>query len=294
VTSGSGGSGGGTGSGGSGGLGGDGCYTEGYDPGKSLADLKSSYQSSKWLSTMLTTLDRRYHNGFVVLDAMKNDTWLKNSLPQYYSMSTWSGMIQAIDTACHEETHGYDFDKALGLSGKHLYYLGENLQIATPKLNFFARNQILSAVQQGGSVTSSYDSTYLTGTQGSYDFIFLADELTAYINGLACAASVADHIDSTSSYRDGAASHLFYLLVYLRIARTKYSSLYNQWKADASWQKFVRYSWARGHFWTKVAQPFPKLGIADAAIWQRINDPTNLSEIQQFTGNDAKDVACKP
>ena len=93
------------------------------------------------------------------------------------------------------EIHGYDFDQSLNYSGKHLYYMGSNLQIVASELSFFARNQILAEVQQGGSVTSGYDSTYLTGTQGSYDFIFLGDELTAYIGGLACATAVGDQIN---------------------------------------------------------------------------------------------------
>jgi hypothetical protein len=67
-----------------------------------------------------------------------------------------------------------------------------------------------------------------------------------------------------------------------------------QWKADPSWQKFVRYSWARGTYWYNAALPLPQLGIDDAAIWQRVTDATNLAEIQLFTGDDAGLVACTP
>ncbi len=243
---------------------------------------------------MIEVLNRRYHNGWYVLDQMKTDPWLTGSFPQYFSLGTWGGMMEAVDTACHEETHGFDFDAALGKPNQHVLYMGSNLQLTVPKLGFFARNKILSYVQQGGSVTSNYDSTYLGGTQGSYDFIFLADELNAYIIGLACATTLGDQISGGHSYRDGAASHLFYLQAYLRVARTQYPSLYAQWKADPAWQKFVRYSWARGHFWTAVSMKYPGLGINDAPIWQRINDPTNLAEIQQFTGDDPQTVACKP
>lgn len=285
---------GGTGTGGSGGVGGGGCYTEGYDLGISLNDLQSSYSGSQWLPTMLAVLSRRYSNGWYVMDQMKNDPWLTSSFPGYFNLGSWAGMIESIDTACHEETHGYDFDQALSYSGQHVYYMGSNLEIVAAKLNFFARNQIYSEVTQGGSVTSMYDSTYLTGTQGSYDFIFLADELTAYINGLACATTVGDHLSQGGSFRDGAAAHLYYLQAYLRVARTQHPSLYNQWKADPDWQQFVRFSWARGHFWTDVSAQFSQLGINDAAIWNRVNDPNNLAEIQQFTGDTPTVVACTP
>lgn len=287
-----------TGAGGSGGNGPNGCYTEGWDPNASLADLSSSYSSGQWLGSMLETLSRRYHNGHHLMDTMKNDPWLTGSFPGYFDLSTWGGMIESIDTACHEETHGYDFDAALGTPGDHVFFMGSNLDVVAPKLGgFFARNQILSLVQQGGSVTSNYDSTYLTGTQGSYDFIFLADELTAYINGLACAVAVGDELSLTGfgySYRDGAASHLYYLEIYLKVARTQYPTLYGQWQADPDWQTFVRYSWARGHFWTQESSVYPKLGINDAAIWQRVDDPVNRQEIQHFTGEDPTTVACNP
>ena len=292
--SGAGGSG-GSGTGGSGGVGGNGCYTEGWDGSVSLSDLQSGYSGNQWLSSMLETLGRRYSNGWYLLDQMKTDPWLTSSFPQYFELGSWGGMIEAIDTACHEESHGYDFDESLGFPGEHLYYMGSNLEVIAPELSFFPRYEILSAVQQGGSVTSMYDSTYLTGTQGSYDFIFLADELTAYINGLACATAVADHLGGYGySFRDGAASHLYYLQIYLRIARTQHPSLYNQWRADADWQQFVRFSWARGHFWTDAAMAHANLGINDAAIWARINQPANLDEIEQFTGEDPASVACNP
>ena len=285
----------GNGQGGSGGSGGNGCYTEGWNPINPLGDLQSAYNQGQWLDYMLATLDRRYANGFALMDEMRNDPWLQNNFPSYFNLGSWSSMIESIDTACHEETHGWDFDTALSYPGEHVYFMGDNLHVRAPELGFFARNVILSAVQAGGSVTSNYDSTYLTGTQGSYDFIFLADELTAYINGLACATAVGDHIAGAGySYRDGAASHLYYLQIYLGVARTQYPTLYNTWKNSADWQTFVRFSWARGHFWTNESMIYANLGINDAAIWSRINQPQNLQEIQLFTGDDPSTVACSP
>lgn len=290
--SGAGGSGGAGGGGGSGGAGG--CYSEAYNADASLTDLESGYSSANWLDTMLETLQRRYDNGFYVLDQMQDDPWLSNSFPQYFDLSSFAGMAEAIDTACHEETHGYDFDSALGTPGQHVYFMGQGQEVVAPKLDFFARNEIVGLVNQGGSVTSLYDGTYLTGEQGSYDFIFLADELTAYINGLACATAVADQLSNGHSYRDGAASHLLYLELYLRVARTNHPALYDSWRAEPTWQKFVRLAWARGQYWLSEAAGNPVLGIGDAAILARVNDPANVAEIAQFTGEDAATVACSP
>lgn len=275
-------------------TGGNGCYSEPFDANVSLASVEATFKGSQWIAAMLSTLKLRYPNGWFVVDQMKTDSFLVNDLPSYYQTSTWSGMIDAIDTACHEETHGYDFDKSLNLPGKHLYYLGKDLSIAASQLDFFPRNEILSEVQKGGSVTTSYDNTYLKGTQGSYSLIFLADELTAYTNGLACVTTVVDQLNSGSSFRDGLAAHLYYLELYLRIARTKHPTLYTSMKADASWQKFVRFSWARGHFWYQAAAAYPLLGSNDGVIWARVEDTANSDEIAQFTSDNVGDVACSP
>ena len=283
----------GAGGGGVGGGNGNGCYYEPFT-NANISNIENSYVGSQWLQKMLATLDARYPNGHYLMDQMKSDPWLTGTFPSYFELGSWDGMIDAIDTACHEETHGYDYDQALSLPNKHLYYMGSDNQVQVPKLGFFPRNAILSLVQQGGSVTTNYDNTYLTGTQGSYDFISMGDELTAYINGLACVTTVQDYVTSTVSYRDGAASHLYYLQLYMRVARTEHASLYNQWKADPDWQHFVRYSWARGHFWTAQAAGNPHLGINDAAIWARINQQQNLDEIELFTGDSPDEVACNP
>lgn len=272
--------------------GGGGCYWDGDTPAVPIGDLQASYVGSGWLATMIEILHRRFQHGYFVLDSMKTDPWLKSDFPKYFSLGSWDGMIDAIDTACHEETHGYDFDQALGSSGNHVFFHGED--IVAPKLDFFPRSEILAEVQAGGSVTSSYDSTYLTGSQGSYGFIFLADELTAYINGLACVTVVSDHVTQGASYRDGAAAHLLYLELYLRVARTKHPALYAAWKAEPSWQHFVRLAWARGHYWYARALPFPLLGLKDAPIWGRVQEPTNRAEIELFTGDDPDTIACSP
>jgi len=265
-----------------------GCYSEKYTS-TSLADLKSAYSSGKWLSTSLEVLKRRYGDGYAILDAEKSDP----QLPSFASPGSFGSLMESLDTMCHEETHGWDFDSALGTPGKHVYHLRADLAIKPPKLAFFARNELLSYVTDGA--TSLYDGTYLTGEQGTYDFIFLADELTAYTNGLACVTALGDQISTYgTSFRDGAAAHLLYLQWYLNRARTAHTSVYDKMKADPEWMRFVRFSWARVHFWTAASKPYPTFGIKDAAIWVKINKPENLAEIEKFTGESPASVACKP
>ncbi len=266
-----------------------GCYREAFDGSVSLADLKSKFTGSNWLSSSLEALQRRYGDGHALLDAMKGDP----QLSEFADKTSWAGLMTSVDTMCHEETHGWDFETALKTPGKHAFWLRKDLALDAPtSLGFFARNVILPMVGDAG--TEMYDETYLSGEQGTYDFVFLADELNAYINGLACATALGSEIITTISFRDGAAAHLYYLQLYLKKARTSYASLYAKMKASPEWMKFVRYEWARGHFWTEASKPFPNFGIEDKKIWAKVNLPENLSEIELFTGEKPEAVACKP
>ena len=141
--------------------------------------------------------------------------------------------------------------------------------------------------------TANYDSTYLTGTQGSYDFVALADELNAYINGLSCIAAVSDQIGSGISARDGVAASLYYLELYLKRARTAHPTVYAALQGSPDWVRFVRYAWARGMLWRHTATS-SELGIGDEAIWAHVEDATNSSEIAMFGGGTLSDIECHP
>ncbi|HEX3346410.1 MAG TPA: hypothetical protein VHS09_17620, partial [Polyangiaceae bacterium] len=142
--------------------------------------------------------------------------------------------------------------------------------------------------------TQIYDQTELEGEEGSYDGIFLFDALDSACDGLAAATAVGDQISSGISARDGVAAHLYYLELYLRAGRISHAAEYVAMKADPTWQKLVRYEWARGHFWDGQAQTNPNLQIAVAPIWADVDAAASLSEIQQFTGEAPDAVACHP
>jgi hypothetical protein len=95
------------------------CYREAWNPSASLADLKSGYTSTKWKTTALEALNRRYPDGFALLDAMKDDA----DLSRFANPSSYPALMESIDTMCHEEGHGWDFNEALKKPGKHVYWL---------------------------------------------------------------------------------------------------------------------------------------------------------------------------
>ncbi len=263
------------------------CYSETYSPMADISTLKSGYTSGGWLATSLEVLKRRWPTGHFILDAEKSD----NQLPAFADPPTWQRQMEALMTMVHEETHGYDFDHSS--SGKHAYVFRDDLTVSPPELaNMWPRSELVPMITD--MATKGYDGVYLTGTQGTYDVIFLCDELNAYTNGLAAITAVVDQCTDKISARDGVAAHLYYLELYLKRGRTAHPTQYAAMKADASWQKFVRYAWARGYFWDAQAKPFAVLDIASTPIWAHVNEPAMLDEIKQFTGDDAATVACHP
>jgi hypothetical protein len=232
------------------------CYSEPYDPNANIADLATAYSGDNWLTTSLAVMQRRYPTGYFVLNAEQADP----QLPEFVDTSSWSALMSSMMTVLDAETAEQ----------------GEILQYITD------------------ASTQIYDQTELEGQEGTYDAIFLFDDLDSACDGLAAATAVGDQITSGISARDGLAAHLYYLELYLRAGRTAHAAEYAAMQADPTWQKLVRYEWARGHFWDGQAQPNVNLQIAAAPIWTDIDAPASLAEIQQFTGEDPAAVACHP
>jgi hypothetical protein len=282
----------GGGSAGSGGGGSGGgtvqCYSETVTTA-SLEAVKKAFVpdwGGNWLDTSLAALMVRTPGGYAVLEAEKDDS----QLPNFADPSSWDALMQALMTMCHEETHGYDYGHADANSFN--YFMPPTKQVRPPATQTFPRSEILDEITDDS--TQQYDQTYLMGDQGSYGFIEMNDELNAYTNGLACIAAVGDQITSGISARDGVAASLYYLELYLRKARIAHADVYAALKSSPDWQSFVRFAWARGHFWYAYALPNANLGIADARIWAHVHEALNRDEIAKFTGEDSVAVACSP
>jgi hypothetical protein len=262
------------------------CYSEPYDPGASLADLTMTYSSGEWLSAALTTMQRRYPTGYFVLDAGQNDP----QLPQFVDSSSWGALMSSLMTMLDVETGQWDFDSASATV--HPFVITDTLQISVTELTSWEQGEILQYVT--GASTQEYDQTELQGQEGTYDGIFLLDDMDSACNGLAAATAVGDQLTYALPARDGVAAHLYYLELFLRAGRTNHASAYALLQADPTWQQIVRYEWARGFFWDQQAQSNPNLQTAVAPIWANIDQAANLAEIQLFTGDSPAAVACHP
>ena len=269
----------------SGPIGGAPCYSEDYFPSVSLADLRAAYQTQQWKPDVLETLKRRITGGHALIDVMQNDSQLGN----FVDSSSFDALMSSLMMVCNGETSIYDYGHASTTA--FAYFLRADLTLTPAIVPTFPRSELLPYITD--NATSAYDGA-LSGQQGSEDLTAVADDLTAFTNGLGCIAAVADQVASGISARDGVAASLYYLELYLKRARTAHPATYATLQASADWQKVVRYAWARAAFWRKVAAPSVQLGVADAPIWAHVDDPSNSSEVGAFTGSPLSDIECHP
>jgi hypothetical protein len=260
------------------------CYSEDFSPGVSLADLAASYAPQAWKTTLLTALDRRIDDGHALVSTMQNDP----SLAGYVDATSFATVMYSAAMACNGETLVYD--GAHTTQTTYALWMRPDLVLSPPLIGNFARNEIAPYLTDG--VTQSWDGA-LQGDAGQRGFTAVVDDLEAYTNGLACVTAVASELAGPINARDGLAAQLYYLELFLKRARTAHPSAYAMLQASSDWQKVVRYAWARAAFWRKQATA-AKLGVNDAAIWAHVDDSSNTTEIEQFTGAKLSDIECHP
>lgn len=261
------------------------CYSEDYFPTVSLADLRAAYTTQAWKADLLEALKRRITGGHALIDQMQNDSQLASLADR----SSFDALLSSLMMVCNGETSIYDFGRASPTA--FTYFMTASVTLTPAIVATFPRSELQPYITD--NATQAYDGA-LSGQEGSQDLTAVADDLTAFTNGLGCIAAVADQLGSGISARDGMAASLYYLELYLKRARTAHASTYATLKASADWQKVVRYAWARAAFWRKVAAPSAQLGVGDAPIWAHVDDAANSSEIAMFTGSTLSDIECHP
>lgn len=263
------------------------CYCEPFDGSGDIDDLVASFNGANWAEVMIGVLDRRYPAAADLLVEQQDDPWFGS----FTDSSSFVGLMDSVMTEVHEGTHGWDYDHALG-QPYFGYWLRADLVYEPPKIDGFPRSEIYGMLTDDS--TSLYDDTYLTGTQGTYGWVELLDEMNAYINGMGAIAAVGEHIPWGLSGRDGAVAFLYYVELYLRRARTTYPELYAQLKAEPEYVQLVRTQWLRTHFLLERADAHPHLGIHDQEIRAHLYEPDNQAEIELFIGHPVQAGSCLP
>ena len=261
------------------------CYSEPVDPAASLADLEAAFNGNNWLDTILETTGRRYPSGHDLLYLMQDDPYLS----WFVNTSSFAMLMESLMTVVHEETHGYDYEYAQwGVT--FAYWIRSEWQPSVHHYAGFERSEIYSMIENDS--TDLYADTYLTGTQGTYDFMELLDEFNAYINGLAGIALVGEYEPWGISARDGALAFTYYLELYLRRARNVYPDFYASIQADDHLIDLVLIQWLRLHYFLDISYAFPNLGVNDHPIDDLVHDAANQSEIEQLVGRSLQASPC--
>lgn len=253
-----------------------GCYWEPVCPGAPLDDLAASYSSGDWLAAALEATNRRYPSANCLFDMYSND------VGNFADTWDFGSLCESMMTMMHEETHGFDYEHALG-NDHFSYFIRCDLAAETPWLDGFPRSEILPYVQ--GSATDLYDGTYLTGDQGTYGWVELLDEWNAYLNGMAAIGVVGDHVPAFGiSGTDGALAFAYYVELYLEVARTQHPSTYDAIKNDPQFESLLRLQWNRMHFFLQIADQYPKLSIEADNIRDLVYAPDNQAELENLLG----------
>ena len=253
-----------------------GCYWEPVCPDASLDDLAVSYTPGAWLDAALEATNRRYPSAHCLFDMYSYD------VGNFADTWDFGPLCESMMTMMHEETHGYDYEHALG-NDHFSYFIRCDLTLTTPWLDGFPRSEILSHVQ--GSATDLYDGTYLTGQQGTYGWVEVLDEWNAYLNGMAAIGVVGDHVPAFGiSGTDGALAFAYYTELYLKVARTQHPSIYAAIESDPEFLALLRLQWNRMHFFLQIADQYPKLSIAADDIRALVYAPENQSELEMLLG----------
>lgn len=254
------------------------AYTEPLcDDAASLDDLAASYTNTPaGLRTAVRGIaERRYPIGVAFIDVQSDAqlaTWFR-------TRNTFNDVLNAFEVAVHEGGHIWDITMA---GATWPYRIRDDLVIRTRRLQNFNRSEILTL--HANPAMDSYDEVYLQGRSGAQGFNTLLDEYVQYSHSLAARYCTRDALRPglRVSARDGILTMMYYVELYLKIARTQHPDDYAEIVGDPGHLELIRTVWARAEFWLAQTASLPQLGLRDATIRTWVYAPENLMEIERL------------
>lgn len=264
------------------------CYSEPLDPDADVGAIVSAYGGADWKDDLIAAMDARWPAGAWLLDEQRDDSYFG----QFSDSNSWTGMVGWLDTLVHEQTHLFNAYHAIAVGETAALYFRDDLIIYMPADQSFPRAEILSELIPEAA-SGTYANTYLTGSQGQRGFNAVLDETACYVNEVPGLSVFGEYYGGGVSLRDGSAAFLYFIEMYLRVARTAHPDWYASAKADQRYVDAVRILWQRTHFfYDEVADDFPNLGISDDLYRNEAYKDENLAEIEMFVGVDLDASPC--
>jgi hypothetical protein len=254
------------------------AYTEPVcDDMASLSDLASAYANTPMgLRTAVRGIaERRYPIGVAMID-VQTDQQLSSWFRQ---RTTFMDVLNSFEVAVHEGGHIWDLTM---IRGEWPYRLRDDLVIRIPRLTNFNRSEILTI--HANPAQDSYDEVYLVGQSGAQGFNTLLDEYVQYTHSLASRYCTRDGLRAGTriSSRDGILTMMYYVELYLKIARTQHPADYAAIINEPGHINLIRTVWRRAEFWLDRTASIPALGLNDQRIRAWTYDPENLMEIERL------------
>ena len=255
------------------------CFVEAAMPTAPIADLQAAFDPNTPIQSALDVTMRRYLAGHYIVQQAVADNQTND-----VDTTSFATVLAALGTVCHDETLVFDEENSTAQAREYL--MGSVPATITP-VQTFPRSEIRALLADDS--TAAFDDSLATG-----DFADLGDDLVAQTNALGCLVNVAEFVTTPTPARDAAVAELYYLELYLQVARTQHADVYAQLKASVGWLEFVRLAWARARLWDAKAAGSAMLDVASTNIRVHVEEAANLDEIRQFTGDTATNVACHP
>ncbi len=163
----------------------------------------------------------------------------------------------------------------------HPFFIRSDLTITIRLFTTFARSEILA--YHADPAADMYDEVYLTGFAGTQGFDSLLDEYNAYTHSLATDYCVRDlYAPYSFSSRDGILTFMYYVELYLMVARLNHPTVYAALTAEPQTVRLILTDWDRAEFYLGLSAGISALGINDATIRTWTYDPVLLEEIARL------------
>ncbi|RDI69357.1 hypothetical protein [Nocardia pseudobrasiliensis] len=265
------------------------CYDEPSTPTADLSDLRAKFNRSNWMQTLQAMYQRRWPSGQKLAIAQARDpNW-----NQFVETSSFEAFAESMMVAIHEETHMWDLDAARTEWDDHTaaWVNASQQMTGIPLFNGFPRREILPLIKD--NLSKDMDDIYLRDQeQGDYHLQGVTAELNAGLMGLPAVTVVQEYIKGigASNARDIAAANLRYLLLYLRVAKSKHADYWAKIKNEPKLRDFVLTEFLRTAYWLEKSAPYgSKLGSPAAdKIAQQNYSAENISILQEFTGRKVR------
>ncbi len=191
------------------------------------------------------------------------------------------GVALGIPIAIHESTHMLNRD--LWTAESAAIAIDRHRTIFTPHLQTFSCKELYVYLPRRQS--DAYYEAYLLGSLGDQGIGMILEELNAYTQGCRCSTALVDFIPATlrCGERDGLASFMLYLLLYLRHAANHRPHTWQALRSSPAHIDAIRALFSRADDTMGRALEHPRLGIDDAPKRALVNQ--NRRWLVEFLGN---------